>query len=181
MKGVTNTLVVTNTVPQVIERERVVMVTNTLTGAVSGYVARDPVAKKLVTLLVTNTIPVFETSLVQAPVTNLVAKPEALATIGATCSIVNTFLPGIGSIVTLLLGGVCHGYHPVRNRRVNEALVQGVETVRAILGTTTQGQAADSQFVNWLMEHQREVGVFTTVAALVDQVFDNAAAKLTAQ
>jgi len=79
------------------------------------------------------------------------------------------------------LGGVYHGYRQVRNRKVNEALVQGVETARAILETTPQGQAADSQFVKWLMEHQKEAGVFTTIAALVDQVSDNPAAKLTAQ
>ena len=72
-------------------------------------------------------------------------------------------------------------YRQVRNRKVNEALVQGVETARAILETTPQGQAADSQFVKWLMEHQKEASVFTTVAALVDQVSDNPAAKLTAQ
>lgn len=181
VKVVTNTVVVTNIVPQVVERERIVTVTNAASGAVSGYVAREPVATNLVTLLVTNTIPVFETNLVQVPVTNLVARPGALATIEATGSVVNTFLPGIGSIVALLLGGVYHGYRQVRNRKVNEALVQGVETARAILETTPHGQAADAQFVKWLMEHQKEAGVFTTVAALVDQLTDNPAAKLTAQ
>jgi hypothetical protein len=64
---------------------------------------------------------------------------------------------------------------------VNEALVQGVETARAVLTTTPQGQAADAQFVRWLMEHQKEAGVFATVSALVDQVSDNPAARLTAQ
>lgn len=123
----------------------------------------------------------FETNIVAVPVTNLVAKPKALATIGATGAIVDTFLPGIGSIVALLLGGVYHGYRQVRNRKVNEALVQGVETARAILETTPQGQAADVQFVKWLMEHQKEAGVFTTVATLVDTLTDNPAAKLTAQ
>ena len=57
-----------------------------------------------------------------------------------------------------------HGYRQVRNRKVNEALVQGVETARAILTTTPQGQAADAQFVKWLMDHQKEAGVFTTVS-----------------
>ena len=57
------------------------------------------------------------------------------------------------------------GYRQVRNRKVNEALIQGVETARAVLTTTPQGQAADAQFVKWLMEHQKEAGVFTTVAA----------------
>ena len=163
VKVATNTVVVTNVVPEVI--------------AETG----KPAVTNFVTLLVTNTIPVFETNLVQVPVTNLVAKPEALATIAATGSVVNTFLPGIGSMVALLLGGFYHGYRQLRNRRVNEALVQGVETARAILETTPQGQAADAQFVKWLMEHQKEAGVFTTVATLVDALTDNPAAKLTAQ
>ena len=77
--------------------------------------------------------------------------------------------------------GLYHGYRQVRNRRVNEALVQGVETARAVLTTTPQGQAADAQFVKWLMEHQKEAGVFTTVSGLVDQLSDNPAAKMTAQ
>ena len=69
----------------------------------------------------------------------------------------------------------------IRNRKVNEALVQGVETARAVLTTTPQGQAADAQFVKWLMDHQKEAGVFTTVSGLVEQLTDNPAARLTAQ
>ena len=181
VKVVTNTVVVTNVVPQVVERTNVVLVTNGVSGAVSGYVSREPVATNMVTQVVTNTIPVFETNVVQVPVTNLVARPEALATIEATGSMVNMFLPGIGSMLALLLGGMYHGYRQVRNRKVNEALVQGVETARAILETTPQGQAADAAFVKWLMEHQKEAGVFTTVSTLVDALTDNPAAKLTAQ
>ena len=77
--------------------------------------------------------------------------------------------------------GTNREYRQVRNRRVTGALVQGVETARAVLTTTPQGQAADAQFVKWLMEHQKEAGVFTTVSALVDQLSDNPAARLTAQ
>ncbi len=177
----TNTVVVTNTVPVVTERTNVVFVTNAVSGAVSGYAVREPVATNMVTAIVTNVVPVFMTNLVQVPVTNLVAKPEALATIEATGSIVNTFAPGIGSILALALGGLYHGYRQIRNRKVNEALVQGVETARAVLTTTPQGQAADAQFVKWLMEHQKEAGVFATVSGLVDQLSDNPAARLTAQ
>jgi hypothetical protein len=50
-----------------------------------------------------------------------------------------------------------------------------------VLTTTPQGQTADGQFVKWLMEHQKEAGVFATVSALVDQLSDNPAAKMTAQ
>jgi hypothetical protein len=178
---VTNTVVVTNLVPQVVVRTSVVYVTNAVSGAVSGYATREPVATNLVTAIVTNFVPVFYTNMVQVPVTNLVAKPEALAAIDAVGSVTNTFLPGIGSILALALGGVYHGYRQVRNRRVNEALVQGVETARAVLTTTPQGQAADAQFVKWLMDHQKEAGVFTTVSSLVEQLSDNPAARMTAQ
>jgi hypothetical protein len=177
----TNTVVVTNTVPVVTERTNVVYVTNAASGAVSGYMSREPVATNLVSAVLTNFVPVFYTNVVQMPVTNLVAKPEAVATIEAVGSVTNTFLPGIGSILALALGGLYHGYRQVRNRRVSEALVQGVETARAILTTTPQGQAADAQFVKWLMEHQKEAGVFATVSGLVDQLSDNPAAKMTAQ
>jgi hypothetical protein len=177
---VTNTVVVTNVVPQVVERTSVVYVTNAA-GAVSGYVAREAVATNMVSMVVTNFVPMLVTNLVQVPVTNLVARPEAEATIQAAGSVINTFAPGIGSIVALALGGLYHGYRQLRNRKVNEALVQGVETARAVLATTPQGQAVDAQFVKWLMEHQKEAGVFTTVTSLVDQLTDNPAARMTAQ
>jgi len=177
----TNTVVVTNTVPQVVERTNIVFVTNAATGSVAGYAAREPVATNMVTAVVTNVVPVFMTNLVQVPVTNLVAKPGAEAAIGAAGSVINTFAPGIGSIVALALGGLYHGYRQVRNRKVNEALIQGVETARAVLTTTPQGQAADAQFVRWLMDHQKEAGVFTAVSGLVEQLTDNPAAKMTAQ
>jgi hypothetical protein len=178
---VTNTVVVTNVVAEVVERTNVVFVTNSVSGSVSGYVAREPVATNVLTVVQTNLVPVFYTNVVQLPVTNLAARPEMLATIEATSSVVNTFLPGIGSMVALLLGGLYHGYRQVRNRKVNEALVQGVETARAVLATTPQGQAADAAFVKWLMEHQKEAGVFTTVSTLVDQLTDNPAAEAVAR
>jgi len=177
----TNTVVVTNTVPVVTERTNVVYVTNAASGAVSGYASREPVATNLVTQVITNVVPIWMTNLVQVPVTNLVERPEAEATIAATGAVVNTFAPGIGSIVALALGGLYHGYRQLRNRKVNEALVQGVETARAVLTTTPQGQAADAQFVKWLMDHQKEAGVFTTVSDLVQQLSDNPAARMTAQ
>lgn len=178
---VTNTVVVTNMVPVVTERTNVVFVTNAVSGAVTGYAIREAVATNFVEAVVTNVVPVFMTNLVRVPVTNLVARPEVLASIDASGSVVNTFLPGIGSMIALGLGGLYHGYRQVRNRRVNEALIQGVETARAILATTPQGQTADAQFVKWLMEHQKEAGVFATVSALVEQLTDNPAARMTAQ
>src|SRR5512135_2037361 len=177
----TNTIVVTSTVPQVVERTNLVFVTNAASGAVSAYAERVPLATNFVLTTLTNVVPVFETNLVTVPVTNLVAKPGAEATIAATGAVVNTFAPGIGSMLALALGGLYHGYRQIRNRKVNEALIQGVETARAVLTTTPQGQAADAQFVKWLMEHQKEAGVFTTVSGLVATLSDNPAARMTAQ
>ncbi|HNW08760.1 MAG TPA: hypothetical protein PKM81_13715, partial [Verrucomicrobiota bacterium] len=110
----TNTVVVTNSVPVVIERTNIVFVTNAVSGAVAGYAVREPVATNMVTAIVTNVVPVYMTNLVQVPVTNLVAKPEAEAAISAAGSVVNTFAPGIGSIVALALGGLYHGYRQLR-------------------------------------------------------------------
>jgi hypothetical protein len=177
----TNTIVVTSTVPQVVERTNFVFVTNAASGAVSAYAERVPLATNFVLMTLTNVVPVYETNLVKVPVTNLMAKPEAEATITAAGAVVNTFAPGIGSILALALGGLYHGYRQLRNRKVNEALIQGVETARAVLTTTPQGQAADAQFVKWLMEHQREAGVLATVSGLVAELSDNPAARLTAQ
>ena len=80
---VTNTVVVTNLVPEVVERTSVVYVTNAVSGAVSGYATREPVATNIVAAVVTNFVPVFYTNIVQVPVTNLVARPEALGAIEA--------------------------------------------------------------------------------------------------
>jgi hypothetical protein len=177
----TNTVVVTNFVPTLIERTNVVLATNTLSGEVTGNIVREPVATNVVELVQTNYVRVIETNFVSVPVTNLVAKPGAESMIQGAAMITNTLAPGLGSLVALALGGLYHGYRQVRNRKVNEALVQGVETARAILETTPQGQAADAQFVRWLMEHQKEAGIFTVVSGLVDQHSDNPAARLTAQ
>lgn len=177
----TNTVVVTNRVPQFTEEPMVVLETNALTGEVSSHVQLVPVETGHVSVLETNFVPVYETNYVQVPVTNLVARPGAESVIQGTATIVNTFAPGLGGLVALALGGLYHGYRQVRNRKVNEALVQGVETARAILETTPQGQAADAQFLKWLMENQKAAGVFTVVSGLVDELSDNPAAKLTAQ
>jgi hypothetical protein len=105
---VTNTVVVTKTVPVVTERTNIVFVTNAVTGEVAGYATLEPVATNLVAMAVTNFVPVFYTNVVQVPVTNLVAKPEAEATIQAAGTVVNTFAPGFGSLVALALGGLYH-------------------------------------------------------------------------
>jgi hypothetical protein len=177
----TNSIVVTNYVPQYTEETVVSFETNAVSGEVVRNVAMVPVQTGTLSVVETNRVPVYETNYVDVPVTNLVAKPGAESIIQGTATIVNTFAPGLGSLFALALGGLYHGYRQVRNKKVNQALVQGVETARAILETTPQGQQADAQFLKWLMENQKAAGVFTVVSDLVDQHSDNPAAKLTAQ
>jgi hypothetical protein len=177
----TNTVMVTNFIPQFAEETIVSFETNAVSGEVVRNVEIVPVETGLLSVIETNRVPVYETNYVDVPVTNLVAKPGAESIIQGTATIVNTFAPGLGSLFALALGGLYHGYRQVRNKKVNSALVQGVETARAILETTPQGQAADAQFLKWLMENQKAAGVFTVVSDLVDQHSDNPAAKLTAQ
>jgi len=177
----TNEVVVTNAVPVVTERTNIVLVTNAVSGAVTAYAVREPVGTNFVAVVVTNLVPVFATNVVQVPVTNLVARPEAEAAVLAVGTVVNAVAPGVGSIVALVLGGLYHGYRQLRNRKVNEALVQGVETARAVLSCAPQGKAADAELVRWLMGHQKEAGVFAAVTELVEQFTDNPAARVTAQ
>jgi hypothetical protein len=135
----------------------------------------------MVAAVVTNFVPVFYTNVVQVPVTNLVAKPEALAAIEADglcrqhvrcLALAASWRWRWGAVSRVPTGPQSQG---------ERGAVQGVETARAVLTTTPQGQAADAQFVKWLMDHQKEAGVFTTVSGLVEQLSDNPAAKMTAQ
>src|SRR5690348_6685509 len=63
-----------------------------------------PGGTNVVVEVVTNFVPVFYTNLVRLAVTNLVDRPEAVATTEAAGGLLNTFAPGIGSIVALVLG-----------------------------------------------------------------------------
>jgi hypothetical protein len=83
------------------------VVTNTVvtTRSVAG-----PMGTNIVTEVVTSFVPVFYTNMVRVAMTNLAERPEALATIEAAGAGINTFMPGIGSLVALVFGGLYHGY-----------------------------------------------------------------------
>lgn len=156
-----------------------VVVTNRLASTVAGA---DGLRETVwIDELATNNVRTFETNTVPVAVTNLVARPSAEAVIEGVGAATNLYAPGLGSVLALVLGGLYHGYRQLRNRRVNEALVQGVETARAILETTPQGRDADARFVRWLKRHQREAGVLSVVSGLVERHGDHPAAKLTAK
>ena len=125
--------------------------TGRVKAASSGLPATNSAA-----VVVTNTTVERVTNLVAVTYTNWVERPEVRA-------------------------GLYGAWARLKNRKVNEALVQGVETARAMLEQTPQGQAVDAEFVRWLQAHQKEAGVFVAVSRLVDQYSDNPAARVAAQ
>ena len=126
---------------------------------------------------VTNTTVERVTNIVAVTYTNSLEGPA----IGAAGTVVDTFVPGVGTLISLAVAGLYGAWARLKNRKVNEALVQGVETARAMLEQTPQGQAVDAEFVRWLQAHQKEAGVFGAVSRLVDQYSDNPAARVAAQ
>ena len=172
---VTNAVALTNVEVQILERVRVVTETNA-SGVAVGMVYRDAIATNLVCSIVTNYVPVVVRTTEVIAVTNLVDRPGVLASIECLPNAVDSAVPGLGSLLALVLGGAYHMYRQMRNKQVTAALVQGVETARAVLTTTPQGMAADAELVAWLKDHQRAAGVLGTVTAAVEATADNPAA-----
>lgn len=88
---------------------------------------------------------------------------------------------GVGGLAGAAISGLYSIWASARNRKVNTALIQGIETAREVLTTTPQGEAADAEFVRWLKAHQRETGVISLVSSLVAKTADNDAAKSAAE
>jgi hypothetical protein len=171
--------VTTNTVATVSPVTNAVTVTNTVTQTFT--LTNGVTQTNVVAVVVTNTFLAWQTNIATVTVTNLVDSPAAETTVTAVGGVVNTFLPGVGSLVALLAGGAYHIYRQARNKQVNAALAQGVETAREILTTTPQGEALDAQLVRWLQKNQAAAGVLGTVSGLVASTVDNDAAKEAAE
>ena len=177
---VTNIVTVTNLVPVVLETTNLVGVTNLVGGGAVVEASRAWTTNSAA-VVVTNTTVERVTNIVAVTYTNWLERPAIVAGIGAAGTVVDTFVPGVGTLISLALAGLYGAWARLKNRKVNEALVQGVETARAMLEQTPQGQAVDAEFVRWLQAHQKEAGVFVAVSRLVDQYSDNPAARVAAQ
>ena len=157
----------TNEVPVVVVRTNVVSVTNEV-----------PVVVLMTNgVTVTNVVPVVAWATNVVSVTNTVYREELVpratveATVASAGEVGGGFL-GIGSLLSTALVGLYHLYASLRNRKVNAALVQGVETARAVLLNTPQGQALDAKFVSWLVKQQGAGAVLNDVSALVKRYAD---------
>lgn len=162
---------VTNFVPVIVERTNTVAVTNL--GVVTFQTNVFNVTN------ITELVQQFtQTNIV--PVTSLVDKPAAVETIRTVGGIAGGYA-GIGGLLSTALVGAYGVYRRFRNRKVQEALIQAIETGREILGNTPQGQELFERYTTWLQTHQRTAGVLGDVRKLVETFADNEAAQRAAK
>ena len=157
----TNVVTVTNLVRQVV----------TETNQVHQLVLETNLVPQVVTF--TNLVPAFVT------VTNYQYAPNATVQTGT--SILGA-VPGYGGLAAAVLGGIFGLWGTLRSSNANKTsatLAQCIEVARNLIATQ-QGQQVADKFKSWLMEHQQDMGVINSVAALVDNAVDPAAAKTVA-
>lgn len=114
----------------------------------------------------------------------------AKAVAGTVGSVVGTFVPGAGGLVTSGILGLLSIFFGVRARQfsgkntalsqVAGTLAQTIETAREILAKTPQGQAIDTQFVAWMVKNQNATDTISQIGKLVKDTVDNEEAKAAA-
>ena len=154
---VTNTVVLTNFVP--------ITVTNTVAGA--------PVIQTVTnTVFVTNATVTTVTNYVQAQ--QFSVAPATTATIQAGGAVLNTFLPGVGTIVASAVAGMLGLWGTLRSKQATTAQavaansVQAIEVARNL--TASISPSAATAFNNWLVQHQADAGIASEVAKVVDEI-----------
>ncbi len=166
-------VVVTNVVPVYVTNVAVVVETNRATGEAGGIlVTNAAVAERWETNLTLATN--FVESYVFTPNTNADSVSNAVG------RVTGVFGFPFGDLVGLLVGGLfgVWGYlRSAKAQRVAGVLAQVIETGRAVLQTTPQGQKLDEQWKVWMVKHQAEAGVIQEVVALLGKVVDSASAK----
>lgn len=103
------------------------------------------------------------------------------AAITATAGrITDIFVPGVGELVSLGLGGLLALWARLRGKKTGAVLAQSVETLLAIL-ETTKGKEFASGLKLRLVKDQNAAGVLREIAALVESTVDNEQAKALAR
>lgn len=174
---VTNIVVVTNAVPVPVP----VYVTNQVlqTNIVAGAPVVASNAVVVIDHYVTNTVMV--TSNVEAlTLTTSDKTKQGINTIGTA---LNTFLPGVGTAVSLGLAGLAGLWGYLRSSKlVNTAgaLAQEIETIRQFVRALPNGAQYDTTLVNFLQQHQNETNSIKTVLDLLANSVSNSDAKVAA-
>jgi hypothetical protein len=114
----------------------------------------------------------------------MTVSPATQATIQTGATLVNTFAPGIGSMVGAAILALLGGLGWLRSSKIGAgqattaaALAQEVETLRAFIKSVPNGEKYDQMIVSWLQAHQMEAGVASQVLTLLSDKVSNPEAK----
>jgi len=105
---------------------------------------------------------------------------ERARTVSAVAGAGAGLLGPIGELVTLLCAGAFGVWGQLRSSRATRVagvLAQVIETGRAVLQASPQGQKLDEQWKNWMITHQAQQGVIEDVVKLLGTVVDDGTAK----
>jgi hypothetical protein len=168
----------TNIVPKVVTIEQEVWVTNTV----------ETVVTNEFNLTVTNTIEKFEPVVTSITETQWVeaythtVSTNALADAQLIGQVVNTFAPGVGSIVGAILAGGLGVWARMRSyKKAGTVLAQNVEAIREFIKSSVpDGAKYDAALVQFMKENQQETGAIDTVLSLLKKYVRNKDAKVAA-
>lgn len=173
-------------VPQTVLSTNIVTETNTV------QVLQTNVTGQVVVALQTNVVPQY----VITPLTNYVNQPVYTLTPNATAAtattgiatIVNSFIPGAGTLagggLTAILGlwGWLRSYKGGKAgiqvaQQSASALAQEMETVLEFVNTLPNGAAYSTAITNWLQSHQVQTGTAATILQTIENEVSNPDAK----
>lgn len=160
----TNTVTQTNLV--------IVMATN-VTGVVELHQVTN-VTQQVNVVTVTNVVPAV----------TLTTSPQTVATVQGVGTAINTFVPGVGGMVStgllalLSLWGYLRG-----NKQGNtaNALAQEIETVRTFIKSLPNGTQMDTSITTFLQQHQLEAGVVQNVMDILQKQVSSPDAQVAAK
>jgi len=181
--------VITNTVPITVYKtnEVPITVTTTNTQGVTAYVTNY----QAVTVPVTSYVQTTQTVTNQEP--NYVNTPKAGTSTAAQAvgGVVNTFAPGVGTMVGYGLAAVLGlvGYWTSSKNKAmasanydtSAALAQEIQAVRSFLKSLPNGATMDQALTTWLNAHQNDAGVAEQVLTLLSNEVSNSSAQMAAQ
>lgn len=117
--------------------------------------------------LVTETNRVVETNYVFAE------NAHAKATTAVIGTVANIAMPGSGTLITAVIGGILGIWGSFRSKAANKATAiannsnQIIETARNIITALPNGGSIAKDFDSWMVQHQQDAGIAQEVAALV--------------
>lgn len=166
------------TVTNVVEREVVVLKTNTVSEVFFHWKTNE------VGIIVPHTneilIQKYELLTVTQKVEQYTMMPSTntVANVGAAGAIANTFAPGAGTIFGGILLGALSAWAKMRSaKNAAPVLAQNIETIREFIKTLPDGAKYDKALTDWMASNQQEVGSADAILKILNSYVNNAEAK----